>query len=797
MGSALLTLFFPLPPTFQCCEDGCAAAYNPAVWTSRRQSLQRHLEAEHGVRIRRTVNVCTICGDTLGLRPTTHACLVNRPASAPPPVYRHQCSTCSRSFTSRRGLQNYEQRHRREEALARQNAAAAPPTRSSTNAGLARTGHRSGAAVAGGPPSPLRSGEEGLPDELDQPQQATVSPTPSTASDHLSQVVPPTPLLSGAGDQTDEPADQAADTSSSDQYESPAAEDPEELPGQTAGPAVKRPASPEATAPRGNDQGDGSTYGTQEEAADSMGPEGGAWVLAEETAELRALSRLPVADEQWARFEEILDRAEAAVSYPFFGLPEDLGGAWRNQEGPGAWSGAADPLGGKSGPADQAWTHYRRSGSGPPQEEATTGRGVGKRQPPFLACLSRPGRRCCLRATTTGPGPRDRHRRHPGPPGPAAARTPCFPDLLPGPETGLGMPARPALAAAVPGPSRQRPPAPSHRRRPATSGSSSPASPPPRRPRRDDSTATDSTSSSGTPATVRPRNPTLARQEITIFFPVPRLVRCPKRGCGTSYGGSSWTARVQSLRRHLETEHGQRIRSRVYVCTICGDTIRARPSYHRCLETAQMSERPPPGQHQCDRCSQSFPSARGLYNHRTWHQTQDAAARSAGSTRPAPTGPAPQVPPLGDRAETPLLDALPQATPSPGPPSVPSPTGQASVSPLGSSTRGATSPAHDTGTPLSQPSPSQSPSTSPEPATDDGADPDEADDPPGTPPVEDPVLDMPPDHTDLPGDQARLLRQLIREPPSQDSWDRWNITMSGMMGFHAREAIRVKAKVSV
>ncbi|KAH7961429.1 hypothetical protein HPB52_009047 [Rhipicephalus sanguineus] len=309
-----LTLFFPLPPTFQCCEDGCAAAYNPAVWTSRRQSLQRHLEAEHGVRIRRTVNVCTICGDTLGLRPTTHACLVNRPAGAPPPAHRHQCSTCSRSFTTRRGLQNHEQRHRREEALARQNAAAgAPPTRSSTNAGLARTGHCSGAALAGGHPFPRWSGEEDLPGELDQPQQDTVSPTSSTASENLSQVAPPTPLLSGAEDQTGEPADQAADTSSSDQYESPAAEDPQELTGQTAGPAVERPASPEATAPRGNDQGDGSTYGTQEEAADSMGPEGGASVLAEETAELRALSRLPVADEQWARQLQNLDTPPSNV----------------------------------------------------------------------------------------------------------------------------------------------------------------------------------------------------------------------------------------------------------------------------------------------------------------------------------------------------------------------------------------------------------------------------------------------------------------------------------------------------
>ncbi|KAL1443530.1 hypothetical protein MTO96_045976, partial [Rhipicephalus appendiculatus] len=101
-------------------------------------------------------------------------------------------------------------------------------------------------------------------------------------------------------------------SSSSDEYASPAAQDSEELPGQTAGPAVGEQQSPDAATPRGGDQGNGSTYGTQEEAADSMGPES-AWVLAEETAELRALRRLPVDDEQWARFETILDRAEAAI----------------------------------------------------------------------------------------------------------------------------------------------------------------------------------------------------------------------------------------------------------------------------------------------------------------------------------------------------------------------------------------------------------------------------------------------------------------------------------------------------
>ncbi|KAL1433823.1 hypothetical protein MTO96_012163 [Rhipicephalus appendiculatus] len=350
-----ITLYFPLPPVFQCCEDGCRAAYNPAVWTSRRQSLVRHLEAEYGIRTRRTVYVCTICGDTLGSRPTTHGCLAGQPNAAPPNL-QHRCPSCPRSFLSRRGLYNHEQWHRREAALlARQNVAAGaqPTTRrdgppqqpdsdsDATPADSAGTTQPRQAsprqAAAPEPPSPvapstpqlsgapqrgpsrgrLPSGAGDLTDEPadqdQQQQQASASPTSSAAAGPLSQVAPPTPLLSGAEDLTGEPADQARRTSSSsDEYASPAAQDSEELPGQTAGPAVGGQPSPDATTPRGGDQGNGSTYGTQEEAADSMGPES-AWVLAEETAELRALRRLPVDDEQWARLETILDCAEAAI----------------------------------------------------------------------------------------------------------------------------------------------------------------------------------------------------------------------------------------------------------------------------------------------------------------------------------------------------------------------------------------------------------------------------------------------------------------------------------------------------
>ncbi|KAH8030426.1 hypothetical protein HPB51_006858 [Rhipicephalus microplus] len=84
----------------------------------------------------------------------------------------------------------------------------------------------------------------------------------------------PTPLPSGVEDSAGDPADhQAAQASSpSDEYSSPAEE---ELPEQTAWRAIGSPPppSPEVMTPRRVDQRNGSTYGTQEKAANTAGPE--------------------------------------------------------------------------------------------------------------------------------------------------------------------------------------------------------------------------------------------------------------------------------------------------------------------------------------------------------------------------------------------------------------------------------------------------------------------------------------------------------------------------------------------
>ncbi|KAH9375165.1 hypothetical protein HPB48_017119 [Haemaphysalis longicornis] len=123
-----LFISFPAPHVFRCTETGCTSAYSAAAWTNRRQSLQRHLEGDHGMRLRRTVNLCALCGDTLGAKPTTHPCLANGRATAAPTQQRFQCTDCPSSFPSRKGLHNHTLWHKKEEAKRLRAASSQPST---------------------------------------------------------------------------------------------------------------------------------------------------------------------------------------------------------------------------------------------------------------------------------------------------------------------------------------------------------------------------------------------------------------------------------------------------------------------------------------------------------------------------------------------------------------------------------------------------------------------------------------------------------------------------------------------
>lgn len=116
-----LTLFFPFPHTFRCCETSCRAAYRGATWTSRPQSLVRHLEQEREVRIILEIKKCLLCG-----RELLHACFMGGSLEAPATQAKHQCSRCVASLPSARGLADHIKWHETQDARARPASRSAP-----------------------------------------------------------------------------------------------------------------------------------------------------------------------------------------------------------------------------------------------------------------------------------------------------------------------------------------------------------------------------------------------------------------------------------------------------------------------------------------------------------------------------------------------------------------------------------------------------------------------------------------------------------------------------------------------
>ncbi|KAH7973273.1 hypothetical protein HPB52_023338 [Rhipicephalus sanguineus] len=471
------------------------------------------------------------------------------------------------------------------------------------------------------------------------------------------------------------------------------------------------------------------------------------------------------------------------------------GGLRRNQEGPGARTTGQDPLGGRSRPADQASTHYRRRGSGPPQDEETTGKGLGRR---------------CLRATTTGHGPCD--RRHLGLPGPGAPRTPWCRTCC------LGKDAQPpeedACHARGPGPARVLPewpptttvhrtgaamtrtcgggfpqgPSPRPlRRRPAPSLADSPVPPPPRRPR-PGSAASDRSprppSSSEQPQ-VEPRPPVLNNVVLTVFYPVPGTLRCPQRGCAAVYTTSSWSLCVRYLRRHLEGAHGIAVRERVTVCAGCAAPLPAQPQRYSCgADEPPASTFIQPGL-VCSRGSGEFRLPHHLDAHLRWHDLHDVAGPVARSpsppssasvaSTPTPSGAPPPDSPASPTSSLPSLPRPPSPPlPSTAPPPVRGPPTLLPSTPCEDLHSAASSPpaspvpsarAASTASRTSMASPTPSEPAEPE---DPGPDVLEADD--ADAPVGEPALDLPPDRTRLLAEQIKVSSEQFFDSSQSLTW---------------------------
>lgn len=123
-----LIVRFPVADFFECTEIGCRATFRATSWTATRRSLERHLERDHGIRIRSTANICCKCNSALGLKPTVHSCSFPTPQGARPAVpvaFAFRCGDCEQTFPTKRRLHNHQQWHR-DQARRAQNAVVLP-----------------------------------------------------------------------------------------------------------------------------------------------------------------------------------------------------------------------------------------------------------------------------------------------------------------------------------------------------------------------------------------------------------------------------------------------------------------------------------------------------------------------------------------------------------------------------------------------------------------------------------------------------------------------------------------------
>ncbi|KAH6942590.1 hypothetical protein HPB50_008247 [Hyalomma asiaticum] len=632
----VLTVYFPVPADFECCEPGCRRAYTTVNWTSRRQNLQRHLESDHGARILHVRNVCSVCEQTLSARPLQHACLAGLPAQAPAEDRpRHRCELCDSSFPSRQGLANHTRWHQRQAALQAAQAppvpvgqpvaspgAASPPAPTdpgpapSTRIATPTTATSTGAPTAlSSTPTDDPTRPEELPDfsspqastgGASSPASADLTPASSTRMTRTSGTTT-SPRASATT-----PAALVDDHTQSDGL--PDASSPEASTGASeaqVGPTQEQraallellneeitdeqdPAS-EADSPdvpaSGASQPDAvypeSTAGSQSTTTTTASQQEDDWPLRELTNELITLGRAPVTNQIWAQVEDALDRATALdaenrtrrKSTGYLGNNNVrsalFGGRFRmvHHQVDGRVTLNGDVEG------DFRATRY--------PTEVGLDRGAKR-----LSCPGSLGldpeymRFTCGDVTLTSNRSSDGYSK---------------------PVLHYRIGAAAATAAAVhPADLRWR-----------------------LHPLRVPLDLDPATSHPIVPTAAPNNNPVRAGQMVTLLFPLPKVLRCTEDDCRSlpSTGRREYSRSLDTLSR---TTASRSWKGDIY--TRCDSVLTSRPTTHACLSGGAVEETTSHARHRCDRCPASFPSARGLVNHRLWHRDRDARLATRGTT---------------------------------------------------------------------------------------------------------------------------------------------------------------------
>ncbi|XP_064465443.1 uncharacterized protein LOC135376960 [Ornithodoros turicata] len=272
------------------------------------------MEQEQGIRIASFAYACSSCSGTLGKRPTQqiaqHVCPhQHRAVSSRSKSFAFKCSGCGLSFSSRKGRDNHESAHRRQEARERlttsrrsSNCAIQPPCEEISATETYKTANDAKVHCSVPP---------GHSEHDSYPHSEQGSPNPL-------HTFPDAPSEEEAGDALSDPMTRNSENMAELLPPNAASQDEVTMP---PSPGARIQDSPPPTPSHASQLGKGDADSARQEidgaeettdrqcnTADSRYP------LAEHLKNIQHLSRKPENEETWKEFDEILTHAEEAVT---------------------------------------------------------------------------------------------------------------------------------------------------------------------------------------------------------------------------------------------------------------------------------------------------------------------------------------------------------------------------------------------------------------------------------------------------------------------------------------------------
>lgn len=115
--------------------------------------------------------------------------------------------------------------------------------------------------------------------------------------------------------------------------------------------------------------------------------------------------------------------------------------------------------------------------------------------------------------------------------------------------------------------------------------------------------------------------PTLEGDYIKFTFPLRCPFRCVIGNCGVEIKSGTWRSAKGALMRHMKSIHKYTPKDWIFWCGLCNIDLGKRANDHICFKRVPIfTKTNEECQFKCNECNESYPTYRGLSNHRQTHK---------------------------------------------------------------------------------------------------------------------------------------------------------------------------------